>query len=129
MRHARSLRRVCGVILAGCTVGLAGCTHNHYYGNAVPVCGPVTTVPGSVASGSICEVPTQVGGGTLIGSGQGRSTIVADAPFYSGSRAPRVVVSEPSGGSRLGRWHRADPEAGLAQTRVEGEYTDSTTNR
>jgi hypothetical protein len=125
MRHARYLRRVCGVIAAASAAGSAGCTHHHYYGN-VPVCGPVTAVPGTVANGSVCEVPASLGSGTLLGSGQGRSTIVGSAPYYSGARAPRVVTSEPIGGPR---WRRADPDSGLAQTRVEGALDDDTTSR
>jgi hypothetical protein len=128
MRHARFLRGGLAVVLAGWILGSLGCTHNHYYGNAIPVCGP-TTVPGTVANGAVCEVPTQVGGGSLVAQGQGRSTIVSGVPMNSGVRAPRVVVSEPSDGPRFGRWHRADPDTGLATTRVEGAYDDSTTNR
>src|SRR5262245_57941750 len=126
MRDARSFRRVGGVILAGLALGSAGCTHHHYYGNAIPACGPVATVPGTVSSNSVCEVPTNVNGGTLLGAGQGRTTIVS--PYYSGSRPPKVVVSEPRRGLR-GGWQRADPDASLATTRVEGEYDDTTTSR
>jgi len=124
MRHARFWRRVCGVMLAGWIIASAGCVHHHYYGSAVPVCGP-TTVPATAANGSICEIPTRVGGGSLLGSGLGRSTIVSGAPYYSGTRAPRVVVSEP----KTPRWHSADPEAGVATTRVEGAYDDTTTSK
>lgn len=128
MRHARFFRRSLGVFVAGLALGSVGCTHNYYYGNAVPVCGP-TALPSTVANGSVCEVPTQVGGGSVIAQGAGRSTIVSGAPLFSGSRPPRVVVSEPRAGSRFGRWQRADPDAGLATTRVEGAYDDATTNR
>ena len=38
MRHARRWRAGLGVLLAG-WAGLSGCTHNHYYGAALPVCG------------------------------------------------------------------------------------------
>jgi hypothetical protein len=109
-------------------LGSAGCTHNYYYGNAVPVCGP-TTVPSTVANGAVCEVPTQVDGGSLVAQGAGRSTIVAGAPIYAGARPPRVVVSSPSGGSGIGRWQRANNDSSLARTRVEGALDDSTVDR
>jgi hypothetical protein len=129
MRHARFLRGGLGVFLVGWSFGSVGCTHNHYYGAAVPVCGPSpVAVPATVSNGAVCEVPTQVDGG-LVTQGTGRATIVNSAPSYSGSQAPRVVVSQPSSGLRLGRWQRANPESGLATTRVEGALNDSTTNR
>jgi hypothetical protein len=130
MRHARFLRGGLGVFLVGGSLSSVGCTHNHYYGSAVPVCGPTAVaVPATASNGAVCEVPTQVGGGSLVTQGTGRSTIVSGAPNYSGAKAPRVVVSEPDSGLRLGRWQRANPDAGLATTRVEGAYDDATTNR
>ena len=130
MRHARFLRGALGVVLAGWLLGSLGCTHNYYYGNAVPACGPSVAVPATTANGAICEVPTQVtGGGQLVAQGQGRATIVQGAPIYAAPRSPRVVVSEPAGSPRSRRWQRSDPDAGLATTRVEGDYNDPTTNR
>jgi hypothetical protein len=130
MRHARFVRRGLGVFLVGWSLSSVGCTHNHYYGSAVPVCGPTAVaVPATVSNGAVCEVPTQVGGGSLVTQGTGRATTVSGAPGYSGAQAPRVVVSEPNSGLRLGRWQRANPDAGLATTRVEGAYDDTTINR
>jgi len=113
-------------LLAGC-VSLSGCTHNHYYGASVPACGP--TVVGSIGGadapeyGAVCEVPNQVvSGGSVVAQRQPGVTVVP-AP-----KAPRVVVSEPSGGSRLA-WRRSDPEDGLATTRVEGALDDPTVTR
>ena len=125
MRHARRWRAGLGVSLAGYVVSLSGCTHNHYYGASVPVCGP--TVVGSTADGAeygaVCEVPNQVvSGGSVVARPQVGTTIVP-AP-----KAPRVVVSEPRGNSRLA-WRRSDPEEGLATTRVEGALDDPTVTR
>jgi len=123
MRHARRWRAGLGVLLAG-SVSLSGCTHNHYYGASVPVCGP--TVVGSTAAdgpeyGAVCEVPNQVvSGGSVVAQRQPGVTVVP-AP-----KAPRVVVSEPHGSSRLA-WRRSDPEDGLATTRVEGGALDDPT--
>jgi hypothetical protein len=128
MRHAQFSRRVCGFILAIWAVASAGCTHHHYYGNALPACGPVATVPATVSNGSVCEVPT-VGGGPLFGRARSGATIVSSAPYYQGARAPRVVVSEPSNGPRLGRWHAKDPESSVATLRVEGAEADPTATR
>jgi len=112
-------------LLAG-YVSLSGCTHNHYYGASVPACGP--TVVGSIAAdapeyGAVCEVPNQVvSGGSVVARPQAGTTIVP-AP-----KAPRVVVSEPRGNSRLA-WRRSDPEESLATTRVEGALDDPTVTR
>jgi hypothetical protein len=127
MRRARLVRWGLAVGTAGLVVSSAGCTHNYYYGNAIPACGPVTTAPATVANGAVCEVPTQVIGGGVVAGGSG-TPVVNSAPVLSGPRRPQVVVSTPSG-SRLRRWQRTDPDAGLATTRVEGAYDDTTTNR
>ncbi len=123
MRHARRWRAGLGILLAG-SVSLSGCTHNHYYGASVPVCGP--TVVGSTATdgaeyGAVCEVPNQVvSGGSVVVQRQPGATVVP-AP-----KAPRVVVSEPRGGSRLA-WRRSDPEEGLPMTSVQGGALDDPT--
>lgn len=128
MRHARLVRWGLAVSTVGLVVSSAGCTHNYYYGNAIPACGPVTTAPATVANGAVCEVPTQViGGGSVVAGGSGTS-VVSSTPVLSGPQRPRVVLSSP-GGSRIRRWQRSDPDAGLATTRVEGAYDDTTTNR
>ena len=125
MRHARRWRAGLGVLLAG-YASLSGCTHNHYYGASVPVCGP--TVVGSTGAdgseyGAVCEVPNQVvSGGSVVAQRQPGVTVVPTP------KAPRVVVSEPRGGSRLA-WRRSDPEEGLATTRVEGALDDPTVTR
>jgi hypothetical protein len=128
MRHARNLRGGLGVFLSGMILASAGCTHNYYYGNAVPVCGP-TALPGTVANGAVCEVPTQVDGGSLVAQGAGRSTVVTGTPVLSGPRPPRVVVSRPSSAGPFGRWQRVHPDTGLATTRVEGAYDEGTVSR
>ena len=110
MRRARNPRAGGLILLAGLAGG-AGCTHNYYYGTAVPLC----PEPETVRVGSVCDVP----GGTVV-------TQVAPP------RSSRVVISEPrggplGGGSRLG-WRRSDP-GGLATSRVEGSLDDETLNR
>jgi hypothetical protein len=126
MRHARRWRAGLGVLLAGYVSLSSGCTHNHYYGASVPVCGPtVVGSTGEVGSeyGAVCEVPNQVvSGGSVVAQRQPGVTVVP------GPKAPRVVVSEPRGNSRLA-WRRSDPEDGLATTRVEGALNDPTVTR
>jgi hypothetical protein len=120
MRHARSLRlaAIAGLFLA------AGCTHNHYYGNAIPVCEapvvgtPVVASSAPVAYGSICEVPTRVGGGTVVANAGPAEPVVTNR------RPPaRVVVSEPHGVGRVARnglgWRGRNEEASIS-TRVSG---------
>jgi hypothetical protein len=146
LRRALTFRVGLLVILAHCA-GMAGCTHNYYYGNAVPVCAetapvgapvvaaapvaaPVVVTAAPASSQVICDVPTSVVGGGLITTAPA-GTVVASAP------APRVVVSEPvggmpffRGGSRLG-WRRSvssDP-ASIATTRVEGAIDDDSISR
>jgi hypothetical protein len=125
MRQAQTLRVAAWIALAG-WAGTSGCTHNHYYGNAVPLCPQPATV---TTYGPVCEVPTQVAGGTLLAPGTGQTTVVATAP-----RPSRVVVSEPRDGvpllrgrGRLG-WRQSDPDT-LATTRVEGDLGDDSVNR
>ena len=121
MRRARFPRAGLALLLTGLTAS-TGCTHNYYYGNAVPVCTPgAVVVPGAAPYGSVCEVPTQVGGGTVVAQGPVRSTVIGPMP-------PRVVVSEPGTRPRFG-WQRSDPESGLATTRVEGAIDEPTISR
>ena len=125
MRHARRRRAGLGVLLAG-IVSSSGCTHNHYYGAAMPACGPTVagqTVTDGADYGAVCEVPNQVVSGGNVVAGRQAGTVVIPAP-----KAPRVVVSEPRGNSRLA-WRRSDPEEGLATTRVEGALDDPSVTR
>jgi len=114
MRQARFTPRVVGTLLslAGSVLS-AGCTHNYYYG-AAPACAPV--VGGVVTDGdygSVCEVPSQVvGGSTVVAAVPARPT-----PTLTGPRPPKVVMSQPNGSRDV--WRRSDPD-GLAVTRVEG---------
>ena len=127
MRRARFIRTTRNALLAvWAGVGLAGCTHNYYYG-AVPVaCAPGTStvVPGAVQYGSVCDVPARViGGGTIVASSPGiRSSVTTTAPPSSS----QVVVSEPANRPHLS-WRRSDPESGMATTRVEGALDGDST--
>ena len=125
MRQARFVRGGVLALLAGAIgAGSAGCTHNYYYGN-VPPCGPGVIEPGTLQNGSVCEVPTQVVGGTVVASGPTGTTTTA----LGGPRPPRIVVSEPMNGSSRFPWRRSDPESGIATTNVEGALGDSTATR
>jgi hypothetical protein len=131
MRHARNAGRGRGLALllaAAGSVTSAGCTHNYYYGTpqaCIPTAPGTVTASSAVPYGSVCDVPTQVVGG---------STVVAGTPapgtttVLSGPKPPRVVLSEPNHGPRLS-WRRADPETSMATTRVEGGVTDSSLTR
>lgn len=124
-QHGRAgrARGVAGVLLgAALWSGQSGCTHNYYYGT--PVCGPTAVAPSTVEYGAMCDVPTQVVGGGTVVAGKPLQT----SPVLGGARPPRVVVSEPRG-SRLGGWRSADPDGGLATTRVEGALDDPTLTR
>jgi hypothetical protein len=125
MRQAQTLRAAAWLVLA-VVAGSAGCTHNYYYGNAVPVCPEATTTVNTISP--VCEVP--VVGGTLFSQG-GNPSLFTGAP-----RATRVVVSEPSdggipirGGGPFASWRRSEPESSLATTRIEGALQDSSVNR
>lgn len=117
MRHARNRRSALRVLLATAAwvTSIGGCTHNYYYG-AAP-CGPA----GTAEYGAVCDVPTQVVGGSTVVAGSSSPT----SPGLSGSRPPRIVTSEPSGGSRLA-WRRADPESGPT-TQIEGGAVEDPT--
>lgn len=121
MRRARFVSRTVGALLVGWVVGSAGCTHNYYYGALPTACAPGTTtlVPGTVQTGSICDLPSQLfGGGTFVASSPGiRSSVTTTAPPSSSSS--EVVVSEPISRPRLS-WRRPDPESNIASTHVEG---------
>jgi hypothetical protein len=129
MRHARFLSQNLRWIAAGWVVCLTGCTHNYYYGNAVPAC-PPGTIPATVTNGAVCEVPSEVNGGNAVAQWPARSstTIVGVGSPLSGSRPPRVVVSQPSEGL-LGRWRRSNPESSLATVSVEGNVDSPTSTR
>ena len=128
MLHARTVFRCCGFgVLSAVTLVSTGCTHNHYYSNNP--CGPtapLAVMPGSIQNGTICDVPTEVYGGSA-GSTVSTPSAVS-TPMAARARPPRVVISEPNGNSRF-TWRRSDPESGLATTRVEGAIEEPTTIR
>ncbi|GAC1463526.1 MAG: hypothetical protein NVSMB9_01090 [Isosphaeraceae bacterium] len=107
---------------AACCFG-TGCTHNYYYG-ASP-CGPSAGVPRTVEYGALCEVPSQVVGGSTVIATAPRNT---QQPPLKGPRPPRIVLSEPHGAPGLA-WRRADPDGGPATTRIEGAADDPTLTR
>jgi hypothetical protein len=98
------------VALAAGWLGSAGCIQNYY---PAPICDT-----GTVQYGSVCDVPA-AGGSTVVKGSTG--TTVSGTP-------PRVVVSQPSSGSRFS-WHRSDPESSLATTKVEGAIEEPTITR
>jgi hypothetical protein len=143
MPHPRIPRRFVALAAAG-VAGLAsaaGCTHNYYYGNAVPVCeAPVVTAAApAVSYGAVCELPPPPGQG--VAQGGASAPIVADAgragPIIT-RRPPLRVVSQPSDvagsagsyaspyapGTRLG-WRGRDDRG--AVTKVVGAFDDSET--
>jgi hypothetical protein len=126
MRHARILRCGLGGVLLAWAVFSTGCTHNYYYGYNNP-CAPMPTtiVPGMVSSGAVCDVPTQVSGGSTI-----LGTPIRTTPGMITSRPPRVVLSEPGGGSRF-PWRLPDPEGSgsLATTKVDGALSEPAVTR
>jgi hypothetical protein len=127
MQHARMVLRCggFGVAMAAVLLGEAGCTHNHYYSYDPCAPGaPVAVVPGVVQNGTVCDVPTQVVGGSAASVASSPSAV--STPMAARARPPRVVVSEPNGSSRLS-WRRSDPESGLATTRVEGGSVEEPT--
>lgn len=127
MRHARTVLRRGGFGLwMVCVLNGAGCTHNYYYtyDPCSPGGGPVVTSPVAVQSGALCDVPTRVVGGSSSPVASVPSAVAT--PMASRPRPPRVVMSEPSANSRLS-WRRADPDAGLATTRVEGGVVEEPT--
>lgn len=129
MRNARSsfspARRIWIAAMAGalCVCGLGCHQHYYYYGppGTVAGCPPGMLAPSAIVEGQVCEVPSAVDGGTIIGA---RSTVID-----GGRKQPRVVISEPAGGrssssSRIG-WRSYNPEDIPAITRVEGALDSS----
>ena len=133
MRNVWKHRGIAGLIVISGLLPSTGCTRNYYYGG-LPGCGPTQVIPGATQYGStiqygnICEVPTQVVGGSggIIAQSSEIST-----PLLSRGKPPRVVISEPLGSGSRPRysWRATDPENGLATTKVEGAVEDSTTVR
>ncbi len=119
MRRAQDLRFAASAVLAG-LIGSAGCTHNHYYGSAVPPCAP-PAVMSTYHNGDVCEVPSQVYGGTVVAQSPGQTTVISN-PVARGSR---VLVSQPQGSGRFA-WRRPAPEGPL-NTRVAGALEDDAT--
>jgi hypothetical protein len=125
-------RRLIFVVLAGelALTGVGCHQHYYYYGDACP---PGTTVPSTVRTGPVCDVPTQVvEGGTRVADGSSRSTVVTGATTTSptGIKSSRVVVSEPSEPAKVA-WKRSDPDsaATTTTTSVSGNLNDPSVNR
>lgn len=125
MRHIRINRVGLAFLLAATGLATAsGCTHNYYYTGVPGACGPATVVPGSVAYGEVCEIPSSVSGGTSVVT---RTPSIVNSPTLGGARPPRVVTSEPLNRPRYG-WRVADPD-GFPTTIVEGGREDSSVTR
>jgi hypothetical protein len=128
MRTTRLRRGTLGLLAGLGAVLPVACTHNHYYGSAVPVCPPTTAATTTVLpDGAICDVGTPV----VVGSGSTTTTSPVSSSVAAGggtAQTPRVVVSQPSTGSRLS-WRRSDPDSTVATTRVEGALDDTTISR
>lgn len=117
-------RRLPEAVLAAAMVFMGvGChQHYYYYGDACP---PPATVPSTVRTGTVCDVPTEVvEGGTKVASSSSRSTVVSGAVT---NNSKRVVVSEPSEPAKIA-WKRSDPDAPVATT-VQGSLNDSSVDR
>jgi hypothetical protein len=128
MRHARSVspRGVLTVCLGmACLLLSSGCTHNYYYGYSPCNPGSTLVVPGSVQTGSVCDVPS---GSTVVAGNATTSAPVVG----SAVRPPRVVLSEPgvsSGGASRFSWRAADPDGSQVTTKVEGAVDSQTLTR
>jgi hypothetical protein len=122
MRRARNLwwgPALLFAVAAG-SVSSPGCTHNYYYGTPTACIPTAPGTPSTVQYGAVCDLPTQVVGGASVVAG---TPAPAGSGVLTGPKPPRVVVSEPDKGPRLS-WRRADPEASLATTRIEGAAVD-----
>lgn len=135
MRHARTDRRrpaapsrAAALALLALSNGVAGCTHNYYYGAAPDPCatggvGVVTT--GVAPYGSVCRTPTRVIGGSTVVAGQS----LPESPATGSARPPRVVLSEGPTGSRGSTWRGVEADDGLPTTTVQGAIDDPTVVR
>ena len=131
MKNVWKHRTVATISLISGLLTSTGCTRNYYY-SGLPGCGPTQVIPGAtqygqaVQYGNVCEVPTQVVGGT--GGLIAQSTEIS-APIISRGKPPRVVISEPLGSGLRARsnWRVSDPDTNLATTKVEGGVDDTTT--
>jgi hypothetical protein len=113
-----------GVVLIS-AFAFPGCTHNYYYG--VNPCAPAATtvVPSVVSAKTVCEVPGQFPGTTVVTSPMANGSALVLNP-----RPPRVVVSEPGRNSGSGPrfpWRTPDPESSLATTKTDGALGDDST--
>jgi hypothetical protein len=100
-------QRLAALLVLFVIAGAMGCTHNYYFGSYVPG-----------QYGEVCEVPSQVSGGTVMAQSRSPTTVGA-APDTT-----TVLVSEPQFAGPFFRgprfaWRRPDPES-LITTRVEG---------
>jgi hypothetical protein len=121
MRDARTRIRdgrgvLAGLLLGGYCLCGWGCHHHYYYygASAAGPCPPAVgqVISSNVAAGPVCEVPSEVDGGTIVGS---HSTVVDD-----GRGKARVVVSKPDRRpARLG-WRSSNPEDVPAFTQIDG---------
>ena len=124
MRDARARirdgRRTLAALLLGgfCSCGW-GCHQHHYYygstgataiGPCPPTVGPVMS--SNVAVGPVREVPSEIDGGTIVGS---HSTVVDD-----GRGKAKVVVSKPDRRTSRFGWRSSNPEDVPAFTQIDG---------
>lgn len=126
MRDARTRARtargtLAALLLGGFCFSGSGCHHHHYYygasagGACPPSVGPVMS--SNVAVGPVCDVPSDVDGGTVVGS---HSTVVDD-----GRGKAKVVVSKPDRRSTRFGWRSSNPEDVPAFTQIDGALNSS----
>lgn len=135
----RSMGRACAALGIGCVAALAGCTHNHYYygsravpaGTMIAPCDPpvvsgqvvsgqvissrpVTTDP--VLAGTYCDIPPAGNQKVVLSSKPADPVVTSNPP-------PRVVVSDPTYGTRRNGWRKRS-EVVDPSTRISGTIRD-----
>ena len=136
MSRARSVRLISLLALPLVAALNSGCTHYHYYGQAMPpqyvgqvpassACDPVLGSVGTSTQGTPVRV-VAAPSSTVVSSQGAICEVPATSDEYvviGQSGEPKMLSSAPAGSRSRFAWRRPDPES-MATTRIDGNISE-----